>query len=139
MSSIDESLVAYLLTKSNITDLVGSTGVIQAHVPQNRAMPYVWINRGSSETEDDLSANPSSATQFYESFDVECVSDDLDEAQTLAKEIKKLNKTRTGTFGDGSASLFVSDHSDHYLPKNTSGDDGRHVATADLEVVGYTE
>lgn len=136
--SIDESLVAYLLTKSAITTLVGSR-VVMAKAPQGDALPYLWVNRGTSEDEDDLAANSGSTTQFRETFDVEAVSDDLDEAQTLAQQVKSLHKTR-GDFGSGSVQgLFVSDHTDNYQPTNISADDGRHVATAEIEVVGYEE
>jgi len=138
MGSVDESLVSYLLGRSGITSLVDAR-VSQATVPEGESLPYIWINRGASETLDDLSANPSDTTAFYESFDVECVSGDLAKAQLLAAEVKSLHKNR-GEFGAGAVqALIVSDHSDHYRPKNIGDDDGRHVASVEIEIIGYTE
>jgi|TARA_Y100000310_G_scaffold134899_2_gene133814 hypothetical protein len=142
MASIGESFRTYILTKTAITDIV-STRVYQNKVPQGQALPYLWFRRGTTDDSEGLTLDKSQggSEQFRETFDVECVGDEtaLDNVELLADAIKALN-TETGTFGDGTVQgLFVDDHSDNYQPTNDNGDEGRHIATAEVQVVGYEE
>jgi hypothetical protein len=139
--SIGEDLRTFLINDAAIAAIVNDR-VSQNKIPQADDLPAIWYRRSTSSDDDlTLEVNQSGETQFSESFDVECIVDvdELDEAEQLASAIKALN-TSKGTFGTGTMQgVFVSFHDDNYRPTGTQGDDGRHVAALEVEIIGYKE
>jgi len=107
----------------------------QGVVPEQIVTPYIWFSRGSTEDLDTLDASPGEQP-FMTAFNVEAISDDLDEAQDIAAALKaRLNKYR-GAFADSTVKgIFVTDHNDDYYPRGLGADEGRHVAALRVEII----
>ena len=135
--SISEDLRTFVLADAGIAAIVGDN-VSQNKIPQGTdQVPAIWFRRATSTDELTLAANVGNTVQFREEFDLEAVSEDLDEAEALG-ELLKAFQSRRGSFGAGTVQgVFVDDASDFYRPVNTTGDDGRHVASISFEIVGY--
>ena len=133
--SLGEDLRTWLLADASITALVG-TRCHQNKVPQNSTSPYIWYGRATTENEDAID-DIAGTIPFVQMFDVECISDDIDEALNLADLLKAKHLTR-GTIGSGTVQgVFVSDHADDYIPRGDNSDDGRHVAALQFQIMGY--
>ena len=134
MSDTGTRLRAHLLGNAAITAIIG-TSCHQGHVPQAVTVPYVWFGRANT---DPLRTLDSAAGQapFVESFDVEAISDDLDEAQTLASALKARLECHRGTFDDSTVKgIFVEDHNDEYIPRGIASDEVFHVAAMRCEII----
>lgn len=132
--SVSEDVRSFMLADASIAGLVG-TRVHKNHVPQDGDTPYVSYFRGGVEYENttDVSAGGDPFRQF---FDIESVSDDVSEADTLADYVRNRFANYRGAFGDGTVqACFVSDHDDDYIPRNVDADSGLHVATIRVEVI----
>lgn len=133
--SLAEDLRAFLLDDGPIAALVGSSRIHKNHVPQESAMPYASYFRGGVEYEDatDDAHGEQPMRQF---FDIEAVSDDVAEAESLSELIRDRCANYRGDFGASKVQgCFVSDHDDEYIPRNTDNDGGLHVATIRVEVI----
>ena len=137
--SIGEDLRAFILASPAIVAIIGDN-CAQNKIPQGPdELPAIFFKRGTSSDEMSLAANQGQRAQFRVSFDVEAVSESLDEVTELAELLNEFH-THAGPFGAGSVQgLFVDDNSDHYRPYSTNGDDGRHVSALDFEIIGYKE
>lgn len=137
MTVIGEDIRTWLLADASISAVVGAR-VHQNKVPQASAAPYVWYGRATTANEDALD-DPAGTTPFSQIFDIESISDDIDEALDLADLLKAKHLAR-GTIGSGTVQgVFVTDHADDYIPRGVDSDDGRHVAALQFEFMGYTE
>lgn len=129
MSDTAIRLRNFLLEDATIAGIVGSK-VIQGQVRQKVEPPWIYIRRNSRTPSDDLNDN----TPLSETFDVECVSDDLDEAQALSEAIWALDQHH-GTFDDSTTGgVFIQDQSDDYIPFSVGDDDGYQIASLILTV-----
>jgi len=138
--TIDQDIIAALIADVNIAAKVG-TRVHYQRVPQGYIDDYIWLARsGSSDDEDRAMDDASGASyHFREFFDVECISQDLDDAVSLALLVKKFDSKRD-TLGNGTVqAIFVRDHADDYVARGVSGDDGSFVGALQFELVGYAE
>jgi len=135
--TISEDFRTFILSDPDIAAIVDDR-VGQNKIPQGDAMPAIWFRRGTSnDGEIEMAIGDRADVQWVESFDVEVVSENLDQVESLAAMLKRFQRHR-GTFGSGKIQgLFVDDHSDSYVKENIGGDDGRHVAALDFETVGY--
>ena len=142
MTAIGEDIRTWLLTDSSITAMVGSTAaaarIHQNKAPQNESTPYIWYGRATTNNEDAID-DPAGTLPFSQIFDIEAISDDIDEALDLADLLKAKHLAR-GTLGTGSVQgVFVTDHADDYIPRGDNSDDGRHVAALQFEFMGYAQ
>lgn len=125
----------FLLAQSAISALVG-TAVHVDHVPQEIALPYLWVSRARTAHERTLD-QAQGEQPFEEAWDIEAISDSLSEAQDLAAAVRGVDCAK-GTFGDGTIQLLViEDQSDDYIPRGTFGDDGLSVCAFAATVYGY--
>jgi hypothetical protein len=136
-ATLGEDIRTWLLADTAIAAVVGG------RVHQNKAGdrylgPYIWYGRATTQNEDAL--DDSAGTKpFSQIFDIESISDDIDEALSIADMLKAKHLAR-GTFGGGKVQgVFVSDHADDYIPRGSNSDDGLHVAALQLEFMGYTQ
>lgn len=134
MTDIATRLRTFCLADTAIATAIGSR-MCQSVVPEQIDVPYVWFGRAGTEDLDLLDSAPGEAP-FITSFNVEAISDALDESQSIADLLKaRLNKYR-GTFADSTVKgIFVTDHNDDYYPRGLGADEGRHVAALRVEVI----
>lgn len=133
MSDTATRLRTHLLDSTSIAAVVG-TSVHQSRVPASVNPPYIWYQRASAETIGTLDGGV--AVDWATYFDVECVADDLGDAQSLATLVKARLSNHRGTFGDGTIKgAFVEDHSDDYIPRSVSDDSVAHVAAIRVQII----
>lgn len=133
MSDTATRLRTHLLDAASIAAVVGSH-VHQSRVPESSAPPYIWYQRASTETIGTLDGGINNEWAAY--YDVECVTDDLDGAQSLASLVKSRLHNHRGTFGDGTVKgVFVEDHSDDYIPRSVADDSVAHVAAIRVQII----
>ena len=137
MASVGENLRTYLTTNATITAALpnaSTVGAIQQNkTDENGPARRIWFRRSSREQEVFLDGCKGPEINF---FDVECISDDIDEAIDLADAIKSEMNGYSGSFGAGYAqAIFVEDHSDDYLIKGIAADSGLHVAAIELKII----
>ena len=133
MSDTATRLRTHLLNDAGIAAIVG-TKVHQAHVPQSAAPPYIWYQRSS--TGGPVTLDGGVASDFEQFYDVECVSEDLDDMQSLVGLVKSRLHCHRGTFGDGTIKgAFVEDHSDDYIPRSVSDDSVAHVGAVRVQII----
>lgn len=81
----------------------------------------IWYRR-SGYINDLLTSGISQITTT--TFDIECLSNDLDEAQSLAATLKEALNGFAGAFGDSTALLCeITDHNDDYQPQGLGDED----------------
>jgi hypothetical protein len=135
MADTAENLRTKLLADGTIAGLVG-THIHQGTVPQNdlATFPYIWFAR-SSRRLDRVLDEAAGAASDEEWFNVECVSDDLDESQDLAQAVRDDIECFRGTMGTQTVkAVFVEDQDDSYVPRNTAGENELHVAALSLQI-----
>lgn len=132
--SVSTDLRSWLMeTLGNEYEYAGK--VQQNNTEQGTEFPYVWFQRSGDVTERCIDGAPIQRTIDY---DLECVSNDLDESLALAAAIKSELDGHQGTLGSGSGAVeawevIVADHTDDYLPQNI--DEGRHVASLRITII----
>jgi hypothetical protein len=133
--AIGPDLRTFLLAQFAIANIVG-TSAHHNHVPQSREALYIWFARAQilqDRTLDQAQGTP----PFQESWDLECVADNLDDLDTLSDAVRGLDCAK-GTFGAGTIQLvLVEDQSEDYLPRGVESDEGLHIAPLRLEIFGY--
>ncbi len=138
MASLGEDFRTFLLDDSSIVARV-SARVYQNEVLQESGadvLDYIWYERASIEREDTLTMAVGERP-FREFLNVEAVSTTIDDALDLADDLRALHGTK-GDFGGGSAlAVYVNEHQDDYIPRGDGGDEGRHVAALQIEVIGH--
>ena len=136
-ATLGEDLRTWLRADASILDLAG-TRVHQNKAGNKYNGQYIWYGRATTQNEDALN-DPAGTDPFSQIFDVEAISDDIDEALNLADLLKAKHLAR-GTFGAGTVQgVFVSDHADDYIPRGINSEDGLHVAALQFEIMGYTQ
>lgn len=135
MADLAENLRAFLLDKATITTFVGADGVHQGLVPQDVTLPYIWFKRSARRYLETTDAAPG-ADPDEERFDLECISDDLDESQDLSQAVCDALNAYRGTFGDTTISgAFVDDQDDDYVPRGTLGETELHTAALAVQII----
>lgn len=134
MADIATRLRTFCLANSTISTAIG-TRMSQGMVPETIEVPYVWFGRQTTTDLDEV--NPAvGLAPFSTTFDLEVISDDLDEAQTIADAFKSRLNNYRGAFADSTVKgIFASDHNDQYIPRSVGSDDGRHIAAIQVEVI----
>ena len=108
--------------------------IIEGMVPQEAGPKRVWYRRSSFERDILLDAPSQIVTT---EFDIECVSNDISEAQELADELKTAFHGFAGSMGGSTVLLAeVSDHDDDYTPQSLGDADvGSHFATLSVSII----
>lgn len=132
---LNADLRAYLLAQAAIATIVGTSVHVRA-VPQEIAPPYLWLARAGADLERTLD-QAQGAEPFETRYDVEAISDDPQELETLAQAVRALDCAK-GVCGSGTMQLLlVEDHTDDYVPKGVFSDEGLDVASFAITVYGY--
>lgn len=127
-NDVAENLIAFLLDDEDIAELVG-TRVGQDKIPQPKATPYIWLQQAGVNYETCTDAEHGEEPVDW-LFDIESVSDDVDEAAELAGMVRRRLHAYRGDFGDSTVqAVLVEDHEDDYIPRNEFEDAGLHAAT----------
>lgn len=135
MADLAEALITHIKTHASFTSRhVGEV------VPQETTVPFVWIGRSGDTTEETLKLGVLPDTVF---FDLEIVSDDIDQQRDLTGDLKKHLRTtalHAVSFTNENAAtqyvhaMDVDDHDDNYTLKSIDGDDRYFVGTLKLTV-----
>jgi len=115
-----QNLRAFLIANAGVSAIVGSNAC-QGSVPQADIVetPYVWLGRSQRRLDRTLDS-PVGAASDEEWFDVEGISDDLDESQRLGEAIRSALECYRGTMGTQAVKgVFVDDQDDQYIPRGT--------------------
>lgn len=135
MADVAENLRKFLLDDTAIGPLVGLRAA-QNSIPQGKKFPFLWMQ--ITDTQKLRCLGETSNTPFSYTFAVECVSDDLDEAESLAVLVNARCESAAGgssAFGSGTVSnVFCESQSDDYIPKSADVSEGEHVAALQVEV-----
>jgi hypothetical protein len=133
MPDVAERLRTFLIAGGSVTAIVAQR-VHQGVVPESSEPPFIWYRR--ARTDEPRTLDGGSPSGFEQYFDIECVSEDLGEAQALAYAVRdRLNNYR-GSFADSTVKgIFVEDHSDDYVPRSVSSDDVAHVAALSVQII----
>ncbi len=103
MSDVGKNLRTYLLADPAISFQLAAERIHQNKVPQDEAFPFIsYFRRGTQDEHTTDEAN--SAEPFRHLFDLECVSDDIDQALDLAELVKARLGDRAAysdSFGQG--------------------------------------
>lgn len=108
-------------------------------VPQREAQKYprVWYRRSSLTDDPDLDGTKGGLIE--ELYEVEVMSDDHVEANTVAEAIRTALHCKQGTFGEGTVkACFVSDVDDNYEIKGVGADDGIMVIGLQVRILHGT-
>jgi hypothetical protein len=119
-------VIASTAIAAEFTGIAAPYAVIQGWEPQEDTLPRMHFARSSFSEEVDLNAEGGLTEQ---QFDLEVISDDLDEAQDIAHATRKFLNGKRGTFGTQTVQgVFVEDHNDDYIPKGVASEEAYHVA-----------
>jgi hypothetical protein len=125
---IDSSFFQYLDTLLN-SGSGPQWGIQEGKVDFTKSIPWVWFRRSSTIQERLLDGTP--LDNFTSQFDVEIVSDDIDEMQATADYIKaELQTIVYIVMGETKVfSVSVEDHQDDYVSRTVlDTDEGLHIA-----------
>jgi hypothetical protein len=136
MADIGENLRTAIVSSTAVlhvfADAAGANRVCQAIEPEEPEHPRIWYGRSGSNEDVDLAG---AGGLVEDTFDVEVISDDLDEAQDIAMVVKRFLNGKRGTFGGGSVQgIFVQDHNDDYIPRGISDESGLNVAALSVSI-----
>jgi hypothetical protein len=107
----------------------------QNTIPENQPVPRIWYQRSSQEVERDAAG---AAVLTRSTWDMEVISDDIDECLNIADAVKTRLDGHFGLFGSTSETVkgvFVRDHDDEYLVKGLGENEGAHVAALSVEII----
>lgn len=136
MADIAENLRSVIVNSTAILAVMPTAAephaVEQSGNPESPDHPRIWYGRSGANEELDLSGTGGLTQQ---TFDLEVISDDLDQAQDIAAAVKKYLNGKRGTFGSGTVQgVFVNDQSDDYLPRGISDESGLAVAAINITI-----
>src|SRR5688572_11352437 len=146
MSQLAKDFRRFLLEDGTINAYVMDTDNIgrihQNKVPQDKQKPFIWFGQSGIEQATTLDQQPG-MQPFSRTFDVECVSPDINEALDLAEEVRDLCHCYRGELSADTDTteptvvqgIFVHEHDDQYFPKSIDGDEGLFVAALSIEII----
>lgn len=132
MANLAENLRTEILAA---TPLIG-TRCHKNHVPQSQGKiyPRVWYQRTSKTDDPDLDGTVGGLIE--ELYDIEVMSEEADEAETVADTIRTALHAKQGTFGAGTIkACFVSDVDDNYEPRGIGSDDGINIVALQVRIL----
>ena len=133
--SIGEDFRTALISSTAIDAIIsGSSGIgliAQGHTAEDVDPPRIWFERASSDEELDVGGTGGIVDTH---FNVECISEDVDECQDLADAVKGFLHGKIGLLGTIHAQfVFVTDHDDDYVPRADT-DQGLFIGALDVHV-----
>lgn len=138
--AIDTDLRAHLVADSGVQGEISDTsayGSIQVNkIDQGVTTdPKLWLQRTSSAEE--LFLNGSKTGLVETTFDIECISTNIDSCMDLADAVKDCLHGYQGKLGTGARAYLVEveDHDDNYYPKNQDDDAGYHIAALAVRIL----
>lgn len=146
MASLGENLRSFIVTSTGViaasSNWTASTITRAGAVQQNEFMqdppsPRIWFTRTSQVEDVDMSAVGGLVESFW---DIECQSDDVNEAIAIADAVKARLNGYQGVFGTTASStsdvqgIFLTDHDDDYIPKDNAADEGTSVAALSARI-----
>lgn len=121
----DEDLRAWCLADSAIGGVIGQRWHQNTVPAAGAPVPFIWARRQRVETDGALS-EPRVATTWFE---LECVSQDLDEAMQLADLVRERCEGARGKLGMGLYQyVAVIDQYDDYQARNLDADEQLQIA-----------
>lgn len=136
MADLGENIRSFLVGSTGVAaqfdDITLAHVVEQNRVAQDVPQPRIWFRRNAEVKEPDLGGT---VTHGESTWDIECQSKEVDQAQNIATEVKTVLNAHRGTFGANSIQgAFVFDHDDQYIVKGLSDDDGTFVAALSVTI-----
>jgi hypothetical protein len=131
MSDIGVGIRTYLLTKTAITDIVG-TRIYPTILPQNATLPAIVFDVFGGTPDDVLTGSSGS---FRAVVDLECISANHITSNDLAEQVRLVTQGYFGAMGDEqiNAARLLS-RSENYVQPIDGSDVGRHVVSISLEI-----
>ena len=131
MADIGVGLRTYLLTKTAITDLVG-TRVYPSVLPQNAEVPAIVYDVMGGSPDDVLSGSSGS---YRAVVDVECISENHITSNDIAEQIRLVTQGYFGAMGSEQCNACrLLGRFEQYLAPIDGSDLGRHVVAISLEI-----
>lgn len=126
MATIGENLRAFLIASTGVDalfdDIEADKVVLQNQIPQKPPKPRIFYRRNSGVEDPFLDGT---VTAEESTWDIECISDDVDESINIAEAVKLALNAHRGTFGANTIQgAFVLDHDDNYVIKGLSQGEG---------------
>lgn len=123
-----------------VDELADSTIHVGEDVPQEITGKFVWFMRSGDEIADEL-CHPPSVLSIQ--FDVECVSDDIDDTRDLTSSVKEIFRNaalhsvtfeKTTGVNQRVHAFDVENHDDSYVPHNLQLDERLQIGSFLLTV-----
>lgn len=132
--SVDIDLRAFLIEELETLPNAANAGVIEYNrIDENGPTTRIWYQR-RTEQRDISSAGESLINTIH--FDLEVMSLDLDEAQTIAAEVRTLLNGHAGPMGNTNAlEVWCADASDEYVSRGQSVDEGMNIIAFDVQIL----
>jgi len=133
MATTEENMRTFLLSDSNIAELVGPR-VAYNNLPQTKDNPRIFFQQTGAV--DDIAMDDSAGVPTRPQYTIEAIDDTPEGAIALKNLVHaKLHKHR-GTFGATTVKgIFAADVADNYTPNGLGEDVGQHWAGLSAEVV----
>jgi len=145
MIDLGKSLRKFLVSIDELREATthqNFTKIFHGNIPQppenytGPIYPTIYTARGGTEVDDGLD---SINDITRESFDVEFISDDLDQTQELSAILRQIFKDFINKpLGDIPAqAVFIDEHNDEYVPRTSTHftDEGVQIATLNLTII----
>lgn len=130
---IEVSLRTFLVSNNVIANANGVGQIQYGKIQEATSYPVIWFNRQAFLQDLSASGVPLLA---HSTFNVECIANDPEIAQTAANTVRALLHGYQGTFGtDYAKAIFVDDQNDDYVPYNADNDNGVYVAALVVEII----
>lgn len=132
MSELGKQLREFMVSDIDINSVVG-VKVCEDIVPEGTSPPFIWFQQSGEVPSDCLNSSYIEST----TYDVECVSDDIEEARTLTQYVKDAIRSvslESIEFEQTVHTAEISTHDDSYVPKSIDEDAGEHVGALIIEL-----
>jgi hypothetical protein len=134
---ITQALRTYLLTKTGITDLIGTGGnarIYKDKIPQkNTTWPVLTYRTVSTQQEHDLSGACGMARPRIQ---LDCWHETSVGAEALAEAVRNALDGYTGAMGSATVSVaLLEDTQDFYRPNEDGSDNGVHQISLDFQII----
>jgi len=131
MADIGVGIRTYLLTKSAITDIVG-TRIYPAALPQNADLPAIVYHVMGGSPDDVLTGSSGS---YRASVDLDCISTNHITTNNLAEQVRLLIQGYFGAMGTEQVNAArLTGRFENYLNPIDGSDVGKHVVALNFDI-----
>tara|TARA_R100001244_G_scaffold42896_1_gene38642 strand:+ start:678 stop:1100 length:423 start_codon:yes stop_codon:yes gene_type:complete len=131
MADIGVGIRTYLLTKSTITDIVG-TRIYPSALPQNADLPAIVYDVIGGRPDDVLTGSSGS---YRASIDLDCISTNHITSNNLAEQVRLVTQGYFGAMGDEQVNASrLTGRFEQYLAPIDGSDLGRHVVALSFDI-----